>query len=171
MMKLYEIADDYNGLLTAIENGELQDDEAVADSIESIQAVFEDKAESIALIIKSLAAEADAIKAEVDTLTSRIRAKQNSAERLKRYLASNLLSVGKQKLETSKVKLSFRKSESVTITDEQALFAACKSGGFEKLCKTKLETSFDKREIAKVIKSGVELAGAEITTTNNLQIK
>lgn len=170
-MTLYEISDAYKGLVTAIEDGTIDDDQAVADSLESIQATFDDKAESIALIHKSLTAEAEAIKKEADALLARATFKLRTADRLKKYLASNLQSIGQTKMETAKVKLSFRKSESVNIFDETALYAGCKASGIDGLVTVEEKYKFDKTNIKKAIRDGIALQGAEIVTNQNLQIK
>ena len=63
---LYEISDLYRNLLTAIEDGTIEDPQAIDDSLEGIQQEFDDKCESIACIYKSLSAEADMLEAEAN---------------------------------------------------------------------------------------------------------
>ena len=62
-MKLYELTNDYLALLDAIDNDEIPE-EAIADTLESITACIEDKADSIACLLKNLDADIVAIKAE-----------------------------------------------------------------------------------------------------------
>jgi len=68
-----------------------------------------------------------------------------------------------EKIETPLIKLSFRNSESVEITNEQQLDA--------KFIVTKTVSTPDKKAIKDAIKSGVFVEGATISYNKNLQIK
>lgn len=171
MIKLYEISEMYKGFIEAIDNEEITDPEAITDTLESLDATFEDKAENVAVLYKSMQAEIECIKDEAQRLAERAKYKERVCERLKDYLASNMQKVGKDKLETARCKLSFRKSESVTITDEEALYVACMISGIDGLAQTVSTVKFDKTAIKKAMKDGTVLDGAEITTARNIQIK
>ena len=114
-LSLYEI----NSLIA---NYEMRfDDDGVWENeseLDELNIAREEKIESICLWIKNLRAEASAIKDEEKNLTERRKAKENKADRLESYVASNLQ--GKP-FETSKVKVSWRKSESVEILNEDAV--------------------------------------------------
>ena len=75
-MKLYEIAADYTRFMEMVENEEIPS-EAIADTLESITSLLEDKADNIACIIKNITAEIGAIKAEEQNLAERRRVKEN----------------------------------------------------------------------------------------------
>ena len=66
-MKLYEIKNTYLDFLARMESGEIPE-EAVQDTLEGLEGVFEEKADNIACLIKTLNAEASAIKTERDVL-------------------------------------------------------------------------------------------------------
>ena len=68
-----------------------------------------------------------------------------------------------EKIETPLIKLSFRNSESVEITNEQQLDAC--------FIVTKTVSTPDKKAIKDAIKSGVFVEGATISYNKNLQIK
>ena len=68
-----------------------------------------------------------------------------------------------EKMQTEINELSYRKSEAVILTDEEAIPSEYK--------KEKLTISVDKTEIKKAIKAGTEVPGAIIETRQNLQIK
>lgn len=68
-----------------------------------------------------------------------------------------------EKMQTEINELSYRKSEAVVFTDEEAIPAEYK--------KEKLTISVDKTEIKKALKSGTEVPGAMIEVRQNLQIK
>lgn len=170
-MKLYELTDAYNAFMEAVENGEIRDPQAIEDTMDSINEEFDEKCEHIALLIKTLTAEADAIKAEAANLTGRAVTKEKTVERLKDYLARNLLMIGQEKLETPRCRLTFRKSEALQIYDEAKLLNALKASGNGEWAQMKEVLSFDKKAIKDAIKSGTELAGASVVTNKNLQIK
>ena len=74
----------------------------------------EDKAENVALFIKNLRAEAEAIKAEEKALASRRKQTERKAESLADYLQYCL---DGDKLKTPKVSVSYRKSVRVECDD------------------------------------------------------
>lgn len=117
-MKLYDIQKDLLELLTAIENGDIPQ-EAIADTLESVEGDYNNKIDNIACYIKSLNAEADAIKAEAAILTERQKAKQNKADNLKQYIKFSMQTIGKSKVETARNKISLQATAaSVHIADE-----------------------------------------------------
>ena len=68
-----------------------------------------------------------------------------------------------EKMQTEINELSYRKSEAVVFTDEEAIPAEYKKG--------KIMISVDKTEIKKALKAWTEVPGAIIETRQNLQIK
>lgn len=170
-LKLYEIAGLYNSFMDAVDNGEIEDMDAIADTLDGIQQEFDAKVENIALLYKTLTAEAEAIDNEAKALAARARYKKNVCDRLKSYVSANLQAIGQSKFETSKCKLSFRKSESLEIDDPDALRTSlCENGGKEMFTE---ETTykFDKAAIKGAIKDGAAFVGCHVATNNNLQIK
>lgn len=108
-MKLYEID---NAILDCIdlETGEVIDTERLDD----LQMERVAKIENVALWIKDLKAESEAIKAEKMALAERQKVAENKAESLKNWLAYAL---DGQKFSTAKCAVSFRKTEKVEISD------------------------------------------------------
>ena len=161
-MTLYEIKDIY---LNALDNLEVNEDGEITnlDVIEKAEGEFKDKAEAVACYIKTLEAEAKALKAEAETLTERRNVKKNRAEKLREYLAFCLESAGAERVETSKCNLYFRKSNRVVIDDEASLD--------EKYVVIKATRCVAKTAIKDDIFSGIEVAGAHLETFKNLQIK
>lgn len=121
------------------------------------------KIENIALYIKNLNAEAEAIKQEEKALADRRKAKEKKAERLEEYLANSLIGNGETKFESSRCSLSFRKSVKVIIADEKQIPVS--------YLKQKIEFTADKTKIKKDLQSGKEIAGAMLEEKQNLQIK
>ena len=153
-MSLYSIE---NAILDCVdlESGEIIDCERLAE----LQMDRDTKIQNIALWIKNLEAEAEAYKKEKESFDKKKSVAENKAKSLKEYLSNYL---DGQAFKSIKVNISFRASDSVNITDiskipEQFLKVA--------------EPTADKAEIKRLLKAGTAVAGAELITKNNIQIK
>lgn len=153
-MNLYEIDNEILGCVDA-ETGEIFDEE----KFESLAMERDKKLENIALWIKNLTAEAAALKAEKQAFADRQKAAENKIESLKSYMSAYLAGA---KFETSKVKVSFRKSEYLDIAEGAAIP--------EQFLKYK-EPDIDKTELKRAIKAGTEIPGVTIEERKNIQIK
>ena len=162
MATLYEIN---NAILECcdMETGEILDFER----LEQLQLEKEQKIEGVALYIKNLDADAAALKAEEAALAERRKAKENKAKRLKEYLVNALEG---QKFETARVRLSFRNSTGVEISDELALLTWLEKNKQDQCIKYKLP-EISKSEVGKLLKAGQEMPGAALVERSNLQMK
>ena len=153
MATLYEID---KAILECVdaETGEIIDDKA----LEELELARDNKIENIACWIKNLKADAESYKKEKEVFVQREKAAKNKAESLKRYLE---MALGGEKFKTSKVSISYRKSEIVEIDEIEKL-----SDEF-----IKIEKQADKTAIKAAIKEGAEIVGARIVENNNIQIK
>lgn len=167
-MKLYELAADYEAFIAAVEAGEIPE-EAVVDTLESIESSIEEKADNIACILKNLAAEKDAIKAEEDKLAERRKTKEKKFEKLKTYLSDMLLKCGKTQIETPRNKITFRVSEMVVLENESAFveWAAREHDEYLKYG----DPTINRTEIKNALKNGTEIAGAHLEKRQNIQLK
>ena len=168
-MKLYEIAADYENLMLAIENGDIPE-EALADTLESIVSLLEDKADNIACIIKNLMAEAEAIKAEEDKLKARRTAKLKRAEVLTEYLSECLTNSGYTKIETARNVISFRKNPPAVVFDNEAAFIEWARVHADNLLNYAKPT-VNKTAIKAAINSGEKIEGAYLESKLNISIK
>lgn len=167
-MKLYELAKDYLSLMQAIENEEIPE-EAIADTLESIEAGIEEKADNIGCLLKNLAAEIAAIKVEENRLAERRKAKENTYERIKTYLSETLQRLDIKKVETARNSITFRKSEAVEVPDEQLFLDWALANKIELL--TYPSPKINKTEIKKALKAGEKVECAQLVTNFNIQIK
>lgn len=165
-MNLYEIEKSINEFLESgfekfidTETGEF-DEQNFNDELGNLELAKNEKIENIGLLIKNLTSDINDLKAEEGTLAGRRKTKENKINFLKNIL-SNILNY--EKFETSKIVLSFRKSEQVQIADVDNLP--------KKFLTEKVSISPNKTEIKKAIKSGQKVQGAELITVQNLQIK
>ena len=167
-MTLYNID---NKILEIIERGFIVDEETgeIIDAHEEVSAKLEElefdrtaKIENIALYIKNMESLVVSLKAEEKALADRRRAREKRIENLKNYLASSMVAANENGIETSKVCISFRKSESVVVNE--ALLD-------QKYFNEKVSYTPDKTAIKKALKDGATIDGAYIETKQNLQIK
>ena len=161
-MTLYEIKDSYLEFLELVANGEIPE-EAIADTKEFLEVDFTDKVDNIASYIKNLTAEAFAIREEEKALAERRQAKEAKIERLKDYLSVNLQALGRDVVETSRNRVSFRKSTSL-VYEPEAL-DKLDDGWFV----TKREVK--KKDLTEAIKAGFTFEGIHLQEKRNLQLK
>ena len=166
-MRLYELTTDFLSFVEAVDNDEIPE-EAIADTLESIELAIEDKADNMACLLKNLDAEITAFKTEENRLAERRKAKEKTYDRIKDYLAENLQRVGIDKMETVRNKITFRKSESVEV-DEVAFIKWAEKERDDLL--TYSEPKVNKTAVKKALKDGAKVVGASIVTRQNLQIK
>lgn len=88
------------------------------DELTKLQMAKDEKRENIALYIKNIEAEAAAVKTERQVFDERYKRLMNKANRLREYLTADL---DGEPFKTNRVAISFRKSESVNIVDEDAV--------------------------------------------------
>lgn len=153
-MNLYEIDAEILGCVDA-ETGEIFD----IDKFEALELERDSKVENICLWIKNLKAEAEALKAEKDAFAARQKSVENKMESLKRYMSGYLDGAS---YESAKVKVSFRKSESLEI--EEGTIIPDEYLRFK-------EPEVNKTELKKAIKSGLHIDGVYISENKNIQIK
>ena len=137
------------------ETGEIFDIE----QFEQLSLTRDEKIENICLWIKNLKAEAEALKAEKDAFAQRQKAAENKMNSLKRYISGYL---DGEKYESAKVKVSFRKSEALKVSENAVI-----PDEFLRF----VEPEINKTELKKAVKNGLSIAGVEIVTNQNIQIK
>lgn len=168
-MKLYEISETRLRFLEAIESGEIPE-EAIADTLAAIDGEFDEKADDIACYIKSLLSEAQAMKAESDTLTERAATKKHKADKLIDYLFQQFKLSGKSKLETARNVLAIRKNPpSVQIENEESFVAWAKVNNADLL--TIKDPTPNKKEIKNALQGGAEIPGVKLEQGEKLAIK
>ena len=153
-MKLYEIDQAIMDLVDS-ETGEIIDIEA----FDSLQMEREEKIEGIALYIKDLKAEAEALKAEKMAFAERQKVAENKVESLKNYLAYALKG---QAFKSTKAVVSFRKTQQVDVPDIYALD--------ENFLRYK-DPEADKTAIKEAIKAGQTVKGATLIENTSVIIK
>lgn len=100
MPTMYDLTADYMAVLDMATNPDI-DPQAIADTLESITAEIEVKAENTAIILKELEAEAAKIKAEEQRLKDRRTSIENNAKTIKQRLFDAMKLTGKEKFKTT----------------------------------------------------------------------
>ena len=152
-LQLAEILEENGGELTL----ELEEELAIN------EADLQTKGVAYSFVIKDIKATVNQIDEEIKRLAEMKKSKNKAIERLENSLSTAMQIFGVEKIETPIVKISFRNSESVEITNESQLD--------EKFTITKTTVSPDKVAIKTAIKNGEFVEGAVIVYNKNLQIK
>ena len=169
-MKLYELTSEYNTLLNMLDEESEISTEAITDTLESISAEIEVKADNIACVLKNLYAEIAAIKAEETRLAERRKSKEAAYDRIKQYLSDELQKANVSKVETARNKITFRRSESVDLLVDENAFINWATENRDDLLTYKQPT-INKTAIKAAIKGGANIVGAQIVEKQNIQIK
>ena len=160
-MTLYEIANEM-ATLTDPETGELKDFEA----FEALAMEREEKIDNTAKYILDLEAEAKMVKERADALAKRAQTAKKRAETLREYLQEFL---GGEKRKTADYVLSYRRTESVEITDEDRAIAWLMEHGEDAL--TYQQPKISKTAVKEILKSGKEIPGAELVERQTMQVR
>ena len=158
-MTIYEINEEILNCIDP-ETGEIID----IDKLNELELERDAKIENVACWIKELKAEAEAIKTEKQTLAERQRVAENKAESLKKWLT---FALNGEKFKTAKCSVSFRKTESVEVTDE----------GLSNLMKehdellTYKAPEPNKKAIKDAIKDGLNVEGVRLECNTSVIIK
>lgn len=139
-----------------MDTGEIIDQEM----LDSLMIERDAKIEGVACWVKNLLSDADAIKAEKDALADREAKCRKKADDLKKWLAEAL---GGQKFSTAKCAVSFRRSETVEISDVALLPA--------ELLRIKNTIEPNKTAIKALLKDGQEVVGCCLVENQNISIK
>ena len=161
-MNLFEISNEYLAILQLAEDPDV-DPEVLADTMEGIEADFEDKADAYAYIIATLKGDAGTIDAELKRLKARKDAIENNADRLKKSLEEAMRVTGKTKFKTAMHSFGIQKNPQSVYIFEGA-----------EIPDTYLipqEPKVDKRAILADLKAGKKFDFAELQQTEGLRIR
>lgn len=161
-MKLYEIADNYKNLLELLDSGEV-DKNLVEEALSLVEEDIKDKVNSICKIIKENELLVSNIDEEIKRLQQLKKTKNNNISLLKDYLSSELQRMNIKKIDSGIFKVSFRKSTSVNILDEDMIP--------EEYISETIVKKISKADILKELKQGVKIEGATLEEKQNIQLK
>lgn len=160
-MKLYELTQNYLNLLELLENPDVPK-EVVEAALEEVEGSFDDKAENIVKLIKSIEADVKGYKEEETRLSTRRKTLENKVKGLKDYLEGSMIALDKKDIKGKIFALAIKKNPpSIIIDDFNILPMEYK----------KIEEKEDKKKIKESIDNGIEVPGARIEQKESLRIR
>ena len=163
MSNIYQITGEYQNLVRILTENEGE----LTSELETALAINKDELQAkginYAFVIKTIESEIDIIDAEIKRLQGLKKVRVNATDRLKDTLTKAMELYEIDELKTPIIKINFRKSESVEITDQTQLPP--------EYFMVKMEKVPMKIEIKKALKEGVEVPGAYLSINQNIQIK
>ena len=164
-MTLYELTGELLELMEMAQDPDV-DPDALNDTMEAIDLAFDDKADGYAKIIRTLTAQADAIKAEAARLKDREKSFRDKADTIKKNLEAAMLATDKRKIKTALFTFSIRRNPASVVMDEQYI-----ENVPERFLKIK-DPEIDRAAIKKALQAGENLDGiAHLEQTESLQIR
>lgn len=157
MASLYQLNNAYAQLQQMIEDGQ----EGLEDTLASITDAVEEKLEAYAMVIKNIESDVEGIKSEEKRLAERRKIMENGITRMKQAIAETLQGSGQEKVKTEKFTFSFRKSSKVEVSDIDSLPQQF----------IKVERTISRAELAKALKAGEQIEGAQLVENQSLQIR
>jgi hypothetical protein len=162
---LYEIAAEYRRMVSALMATDA-DAQAIADTIEGESFPLEQKAQNVAYAIKTLLANAEAIKGAEAEMAARRKAMENRAASIKEYLLQCMEVAQVQRIDCPHFSIRVANNPpSVFIHDERQI---------PESYMTQPETPPpvpDKKALADGLKRGFEIPGAYLTRGKRLDIR
>lgn len=153
-MRLYEIDEAIEACIDT-ETGEVID----AEKLDALQMEKSTKIRNIALFIKNLKSDEEALKAEKEMFDERAKAAKRKRESLEAYLAGYL---NGEKVTTTEFKITWRKAPATDVFNEDLVPAAYKIPQPAKL---------DRAEILRVLKSGADIPGTRLIMRDHMTVK
>lgn len=164
-LSLYVIAQEHRQMVNALMATD-NDEQTIADTIEAESYPLEVKAQNVAYAIKTLEANAAAIKDAEKQMADRRKAMENRAMHIKTYLQTCMEIAGVSKIDCPHFALSIKNNPPSVDVFEPGLIPA----EFMKQPEPPPPAP-DKKAIAEAIKAGREVPGAMLVQGKRLEIK
>ncbi|AAM79952.1 TPA: siphovirus Gp157 family protein [Streptococcus pyogenes] len=160
MAYLYEL----EGIYAQLQSMDL-DEETFQDTLDSIdfQADLENNIEYFVKMLKNAQADEEMYKAEKEAFYEKQKQAQAKIDKYKETIHLAMALSNKKKVDAGMFKVSLRKNKKVEVLDETKI-------PLEYMTE-KIERKPDKKELAKLLKTGQEIAGVELIETESLQVK
>ncbi len=157
MATLYELTDQYKMLQNYIEENNAEGFEL---ALSQIIGDIGEKLEGYAMVLKNIESDIAGIKSEEKRLADRRKAMESNLARIKENMADALLTVEGNRVKTEKFTFSFRKSTSVQIENDATIPPQF----------IKVEKTISRSELAKALKAGEQIEGAQLVENQSLSI-
>ena len=160
-MTIFNISENFNQIMNEIESNGGEVTTQIDEQLAILECDLQTKSVSYVSAIKHFEGNNTIIDAEIKRLQAMKKANDNVVDRMKYAIKFAMETFGIEKIDLPLNKISFRKSESVEITDESLLPSNCYV----------MKRMPDKTVIKALIKAGGIFSGAELRVNQNLQIK
>lgn len=161
MAKLYEITGEFLELLE-MASEETIDQKMIADTLESVEFEFEEKADGYAKVVKSLDGEVEALDKEIKRLTERKNTIKNNITSIKKNLENAMLVTGKTKFKTLLFNYGIQKNPASVVVEDETKIPQ------EYLIPQ--EPKLDKKSLAAYLKEN-DVEWARLVQTESLRIR
>ena len=163
MKNLFEISTDYLELFDKIEENQGEITPEIETALAINEGEVKQKGVAYCAVIKTIDGEVAMIDNEIKRLQALKKARVNIVLNLKDRLKNALILFGIDEIKTELIKINFRKSKSIVVTDVDELPVSCKT--------TTVTTVADKKAIKELIENGFDVKGATQVENKNIQIK
>lgn len=141
------------------------------DTLEGIEGEFDEKAESIAVYIKQLKAEANILKFEKSAIAKRQSQKEREVEKLAAYLLISMKAIGRSKIDMPHAVVSIRNNApSLVIDDEISFVEWAEEHNLAHLLKYSMP-EVKKNDVKALYKNGEEIPFVHMESKQSLSIK
>ena len=139
------------------------------DKLMEMEADFEVKAENIACFIKELSGEAETLRKEKKSVSSRLDAKTHLIDRLKTMLIENMTAIGRKKIDMPKAKISLRNNQETAQFVHEKEFISWANMNRPDLLKYTPE--INRTAVKNALQNGEKIPGATLGRTVSALIK
>lgn len=140
------------------------------DTLEGIEGEFDEKAESIAVYIKQLKAEANILKFEKSAIAKRQSQKEREVEKLAAYLLNAMKAIGRSKVDMPHAVVSIRNNAPSLVVDDEIKFVNWAQENNENLLKYEMP-SIKKNDVKALCKKGEEIPFVHMESKQSLSVK
>lgn len=161
-MNLYELEGNLLHVVELANSAKPEDQQLLADTIESLQDSIADKAIGYGKVINQLVADEKQLANKIKHDQERMRALSNNISRLKLALQHGMETAGKEKIKDIDLSIWIQNNPvSVSVTDDKLI-----PGEF-----TEVEKKLNKTAIKQALNDGEEVPGAKLVQTRSIRIK
>lgn len=157
MSALYELTGEFRELKQLADTDDEGMAVAVRDTMEAIEAEFNDKALAVSRVILNLDGDVNGIDEEIKRLVARKRVIENRQANIKEYLRENMEASGITKISCPLFTITLAKGRETVIVDDERKVP-------DDLVRVKTTIEPDKKAIRDAIKAGQEVPGCHIET-------
>lgn len=161
-MNLYEMSVEFRKITEAMEETGVSE-EVIKDTLDSLDMPFDEKAENIAKLLRSLEAEETVFRNESKRLSEKAKSLANRQKSLKGYLESCMRLAKRTKFKTGMFSFNIqRNKQAVEIIDPTKIPLEYRINQ---------EPKIDKKALYADLKAGEEIPGVELKESESLRIR